>query len=151
MLSPIWTIGHSNRPPASFLGLLAEYRVEALADVRRFPGSRRQPAYARDALRRSLRRRGIEYRWLPALGGRRRPRIDSRNTAWRNASFRGYADYMESPEFSEGMDDLLAQCAEHRTAIMCAEAPWWRCHRALIADALPRTRSHRRRAWFAAG
>ena len=135
-LWPVWTIGHSNRPLAAFLDLLAHYRIDALADVRRFPGSRRQPAYAQESLRKVLARREIAYAWLPALGGRRRPRADSPNTAWRNESFRGYADHMASGEFAEGMDELLVLAAEHRTAMMCAEALWWRCHRALIADTL---------------
>ncbi len=88
-LSTVWTIGHSNRPLEAFLDLLAQYEVEAVADVRRFPGSKRQPSYAQEALRAALERRGIEYAWLPALGGRRRPKADSPNTAWRNESFRG--------------------------------------------------------------
>ena len=135
-LSTVWTIGHSNRPLEAFLDLLAQYQVEAVADVRRFPGSKRQPSYAQEALRAALERRGIEYAWLPALGGRRRPKADSPNTAWRNESFRGYADHMASAEFSGGMDELLVLAAERRTAMMCAEALWWRCHRALIADTL---------------
>src|SRR5688572_31963684 len=92
----VWTIGHSNRPLEAFLALLARYRIEALADVRRFPGSRRQPSYAQGSLHNVLARDGIAYEWLPALGGRRRPRADSPNTAWRNESFRGYADHMAS-------------------------------------------------------
>jgi uncharacterized protein (DUF488 family) len=135
-ISTVWTIGHSTRPLDAFLGLLARYRLEAVADVRRFPGSRRQPQYSEAALRDSLAGRGIAYRWLPALGGRRRPRPGSRNTAWRSASFRGYADHIESTEFSGGLSELLELCGELRTALMCAEAVWWRCHRALIADVL---------------
>ena len=136
MLSKIWTIGHSSRPLDAFLELLAQHRVQAVADVRRFPGSRRQPQYGQDSLPASLEQRQIGYRWLPALGGRRRPRADSPNAAWRNTSFRGYADHMASAEFAQGMDELLVLAAEQRIAIMCAEAPWWRCHRALIADEL---------------
>lgn len=136
MLSTIWTIGHSSRPLDVFLALLEQHRVEALADVRRFPGSRRQPQYMQDALAASLARKKIRYRWLQALGGRRRARADSPNDAWRNASFRAYADHMASEVFARGMDELLVLAAERRTAIMCAEAPWWRCHRALIADQL---------------
>jgi uncharacterized protein (DUF488 family) len=135
-LTSVWTIGHSTRPLDVFLGLLAHYRLEAVADVRRFPGSRRQPQYAQAALRDSLAARGIAYRWLPALGGRRRPRPDSPNSAWRNASFRGYADHIESAEFSGGLDELLELSGQLRTTLMCAEAVWWRCHRALIADVL---------------
>lgn len=132
----VWTIGHSTRPLDEFLGLLAHYQVQAVADVRRFPGSRRQPQYAQAALRDSLAGHGVEYRWLPALGGRRRPRPDSPNTAWRNASFRGYADHIGSAEFSGGLDELLELSGKLSTALMCAEAVWWRCHRALIADVL---------------
>jgi uncharacterized protein (DUF488 family) len=136
MVSTIWTIGHSTRPLDAFLDLLARCRLQAIADVRRFPGSRRQPQYAQAAIRDSLAGHGIAYRWLPALGGRRRPRPDSPNTAWRNAAFRGYADHIGSTEFSAGLDELLELSAQMRTALMCAEAVWWRCHRALIADVL---------------
>jgi uncharacterized protein (DUF488 family) len=132
----VWTLGHSTRPVDGFLDLLAGYRLEALADVRRFPGSRRQPQFAQAALRESLAGRGIAYRWLPALGVRRRPRPDSPNSAWRNASFRGYADHIGTAEFSGGLDELLALAEQQRTVLMCAEAVWWRCHRALIADVL---------------
>ncbi|KRE88990.1 hypothetical protein ASG87_05395 [Frateuria sp. Soil773] len=132
----IWTIGHSTRTLAEFLDLLRAYRIEAIADVRRFPGSRRHPQFASDALAAALQAQGIAYRWLPQLGGRRKARPDSPNTAWRNASFRGYADYMDSAEFAGGLDDLLALATRLRTALMCAEAVWWRCHRSMIADAL---------------
>lgn len=132
----IWTVGHSTRSLEEFLALLAGYRIEAVADVRRFPGSRRNPQYSPGTLRAALAAAGMEYRWLPALGGRRRPRPDSPNTAWRNASFRGYADHIASAEFSTGLDELLALAARLRTVLMCAEAVWWRCHRSLIADVL---------------
>ena len=132
----IWTIGHSTRPLDAFLALLARYQVDAIADVRRFPASRRHPHYAGPSLRSSLAAGGVDYRWLPLLGGRRRAAPDSRNTAWRNASFRGYADYVETTEFAEGLNELLELSARARTAVMCAEAVWWRCHRALIADVL---------------
>jgi uncharacterized protein (DUF488 family) len=135
-LSTVWTIGHSNRPLEAFLALLARHAIEAVADVRRFPGSKRLPVYAREHLSATLRRHRIEYAWLAHLGGRRRPRADSPNTAWRNESFRGYADHMATDEFAGGMDELLALAAERRTVLMCAEALWWRCHRALISDAL---------------
>jgi uncharacterized protein (DUF488 family) len=132
----VWTIGHSTRPLDAFIGLLGRYGLEAVADVRRFPGSRRHPHYAQTALRASLAPHGIRYSWLPALGGRRRPLPDSPNTGWRNASFRGYADHMASAEFCRGLDELLELTGRMRTTLMCAEAMWWRCHRALIADAL---------------
>lgn len=132
----IWTIGHSTRTLEEFLALLAAYAIEAIADVRRFPGSRRQPQFARDALAVSLPAHGIGYQWFPQLGGRRRVQPDSPNTAWRNAAFRGYADHLASVEFAEGLAELLAFAARQRTALMCAEAVWWRCHRSIIADVL---------------
>jgi uncharacterized protein (DUF488 family) len=132
----IWTIGHSTRPLEEFLALLAEYGIEAVADVRRFPGSRRYPHFARDALAQTLPARGIAYQWLPKLGGRRRAHPDSPNTGWRNESFRGYADHLASAEFAEGLAELLTLAARLRTTLMCAETLWWRCHRALIADVL---------------
>jgi uncharacterized protein (DUF488 family) len=134
--STVWTIGHSTHPWETFLGLLRHYRIDAVADVRRFPGSRRQPQYAQEALRTSLAENGIAYHWIEALGGRRRPLADSPNYAWRNASFRGYADYISTPEFSEGLQRLLDVAGSPSTAMMCAEAVWWRCHRALVADVL---------------
>lgn len=132
----IWTIGHSTRPLDEFLGLLDEYRIGMIADVRRFPGSRKYPQYGTDALAATLAERAIGYRWLEVLGGRRRAAADSPNTAWRNASFRGYADYMSTDEFARGLAELLAIASRSRTALMCAEAVWWRCHRSMIADAL---------------
>ena len=130
----VWTIGHSTHPLKRFLALLEHYQIEAVADVRRFPGSRRQPQFAQAPLGGALAADGIAYRWIAALGGRRRPRPDSPNTAWRNLQFRGYADYMASKEFEEGVDELLQVAGRLRTTMMCAEAVWWRCHRALIAD-----------------
>lgn len=132
----IWTIGHSSRTLDEFLGLLSVNEIQALADVRRFPGSRKHPQFNQDALRASLQEIGIEYAPLPELGGRRRPQPDSHNTVWRNESFRGYADYMETDAFRAGIEHLLALARRKRTAIMCSEAVWWRCHRALIADYL---------------
>jgi uncharacterized protein (DUF488 family) len=132
----VWTIGHSTRPLETFLALLEHYQIEAVADVRRFPGSRRQPEYAQAPLGSALAEDAIAYHWIGALGGRRRPRPDSPNSAWRNIQFRGYADYIASKEFEEGLDELLAVAGGVPTAMMCAEAVWWRCHRALIADVL---------------
>jgi uncharacterized protein (DUF488 family) len=132
----IWTIGHSTHALADFLGLLAAHRIQTLADVRRFPASRKFPHFNQPALSRSLERAGIHYAHFPELGGRRQPRADSPNTAWRNRSFRGYADYMETAAFQVGMATLMKLAARKRTAIMCAEAVWWRCHRALLADFL---------------
>jgi len=132
----IWTIGHSTHPIGDFLALLATHRVETIADVRRFPGSRKYPHFGQEALAATLAAHGVGYAWLPALGGRRRAAPDSPNTAWRSAAFRGYADYMASAAFSQGMAQLLDLANGSRTALMCAEAVWWRCHRSLIADAL---------------
>ena len=132
----VWTIGHSTRTADKFEQVLAAHGIRAVADVRRFPGSRRYPHFGRDALAVSLPRCGVEYAWMPALGGRRRPRPDSRNLAWRNLAFRGYADYMETAEFAAALDELLALARRLPTAVMCAELLWWRCHRRLVADAL---------------
>ena len=132
----IWTIGHSTRTLQEFLGLLAEYRIEAIADVRRFPGSRRYPHFASDALATTLPAHGVAYQWLPTLGGRRKVQPGSPNTAWRNASFQGYADYTATAGFAKGLAELLKLAASKRTALMCAEAVWWRCHRSIIADVL---------------
>jgi uncharacterized protein (DUF488 family) len=132
----VWTIGHSSRSFDELLALLARFDIEAIADVRRHPGSRRQPWFARDELEKSLPAAGLAYRWIPALGGRRRPAKDSPNTAWRNESFRGYADHIGTAEFAEGLTELLELAARYRTAMMCAEVLWWRCHRALISDVL---------------
>ncbi len=132
----LWTVGHSTRTLDELLTLLASFGIEAIADVRRHPGSRKLPWFGREALEQSLRPRGFTYRWIPALGGRRRGRPDSPNTVWRNASFRGYADHLETPEFAHGLAELLELAARLRTTLMCAELLWWRCHRALIADVL---------------
>jgi len=132
----MWTIGHSTRTLGALLALLRAHGIERVVDVRRFPRSRRHPHVNADALARDLPAAGIAYRHLPGLGGFRRPRADSHNTGWRNASFRGYADYMETAEFAGHLETLLEEARAGRTAIMCAEAVPWRCHRSLIADAL---------------
>jgi uncharacterized protein (DUF488 family) len=133
----IWTIGHSTRNIDDFIWLLEENGIKLLADVRSWPGSKRYPQFNREALAESLNARGIRYEHFSQLGGRRKPNPDSRNTAWRNASFRGYADYMETEQFHKGAERLLALAREAGpAAIMCAEALWWRCHRALISDYL---------------
>lgn len=128
------TIGHSTRSAEEFAALLIESRIEVLADVRRFPGSRRYPHFNGENLRAFLSQHGITYEHFPELGGRRAPLKDSPNTAWRNAAFRGYADYMMTDEFAKAAARLLEITAEKRTAVMCAEALWWQCHRALVAD-----------------
>jgi uncharacterized protein (DUF488 family) len=132
----IWTVGHSTRSLDDFVGLLVAHDIEVVADVRRYPGSRRWPHFSRDPLAEGLAGRGLGYESFPELGGRRQPRPDSPNTAWRSAAFRGYADYMATEAFAEGLSRLTDLACGLRTAIMCAEAVWWRCHRALIADVL---------------
>ena len=133
----IWTIGHSTRSIDDFISLLKKNEITLLADVRSLPGSKRYPQFNKDGLEQSLNAHGIRYEHFPELGGRRKPNADSRNTAWRNASFRGYADYMETEEFHKGVERLLAVAGEAGpAAIMCAEAVWWRCHRSLISDYL---------------
>jgi len=133
----IWTIGHSTRTIDEFISLLQANQIRSLADVRTLPGSRRYPQFKMETLADSLSKVGIRYEHFPELGGRRKPRDDSRNLAWRNASFRGYADYMETEEFQKGVKRLLDFAADAGpTAIMCAEAVWWRCHRSLISDYL---------------
>jgi uncharacterized protein (DUF488 family) len=133
----IWTIGHSTRTVDEFISLLKENKIKLLADVRAWPGSKRYPQFNKDTLAESLTAHGISYEHFPELGGKRKSKPDSRNTAWRNASFRGYADYMETEQFQKGIERLLNIAEETGpTAIMCAEAVWWRCHRSLIADHL---------------
>ena len=136
MACEVWTIGHSTRTLDQFLQLLVGHRIEAVADVRRYPGSRRWPHFAGDALSEALETRDILYVGFPELGGRRTPVPDSPHTAWRSAAFRGYADYMMTDGFAEGLDRLVNLACGQRSAIMCAEAVWWRCHRGLIADVL---------------
>jgi uncharacterized protein (DUF488 family) len=133
----IWTIGHSTRTIDEFISLLKENEIQLLADVRAWPSSKRYPQFNKDALAESLNANGIRYEHFPELGGKRKAKPDSRNTAWRNASFRGYADYMETEQFQRGIERLFNVAAETGpTAIMCAEAVWWRCHRSLISDCL---------------
>jgi uncharacterized protein (DUF488 family) len=134
--SKIWTVGHSTRTLVEFLELLESNEIEALADVRRYPGSLRYPHFKEANLAASLADGGIEYAPFKQLGGRRRPKPDSSNTVWRSESFRGYADYMETSEFKVAMVYLLGLARRKRTAIMCSEAVWWRCHRALVSDYL---------------
>jgi uncharacterized protein (DUF488 family) len=131
----LFTIGHSTRTLEEFLGLLAREGATHLVDVRAFPTSARYPHFSRPNLERALIDAGLRYSHLPSLGGRRRGRRDSHNTQWRNASFRAYADYMETREFNEALEDLLILSKLEPTVIMCAEAVPWRCHRFLISDA----------------
>ncbi len=138
MGTPILTVGHSTREAADFVALLQAHGVTLLADIRTVPRSRHNPQFNRDALPATLAAAGIEYRHLPGLGGLRKPRppAESPNGAWRNDSFRGFADYMQTPEFAAALDELVALAQGARVAIMCAEAVPFRCHRSLVADAL---------------
>jgi len=135
-VADLFTLGHSTRPIDDFLALLEEHRIARLVDVRTVPRSRHNPQFNRDVLPAALERAGIAYTHMANLGGLRHTRRDSPNTAWKNASFRGYADYMLTPEFDRAIDDLIALADREPVAILCAEAVPWRCHRSLIADAL---------------
>lgn len=132
----ISTVGHSTHSIEDFIGILQAHGIRQLVDVRTMPRSRRVPQFNRENLPASLQASGISYRHLAGLGGLRHARRDSKNTGWRNASFRGYADYMETREFRENIEKLIELAAQGPTAIMCAEAVPWRCHRSLVADAL---------------
>ena len=136
MEQTVYTIGHSTRSSDELLDLLEAAGIEVLVDVRRLPGSRRLPQFDSAALGFALSQREIDYRWIPSLGGRRRSTSVSRNTGWRHAAFRAYADHMDTEEFAEGLFELLMLARGRRTAVMCAEVLWWRCHRRLIADVL---------------
>ena len=135
-LGSIWTVGHSTRSAEEFKDILLAHRIEALVDVRSFPGSRRYPHFNKPELSQQLESIGLHYLHLPSLGGRRKPSPDSKNTAWNNSSFRAYADHMETVEFQQGIEELLELAGIKRSAIMCAESLWWRCHRSLISDFL---------------
>lgn len=132
----VYTVGHSTRSIEEFLALLRAHGVRLLVDVRTVPRSRHNPQFNQDALRAALRRAQVGYRHMKGLGGLRHPRKDSPNGAWRNASFRGFADYMQTEEFGENVERLIELARQRQAAIMCAEAVPWRCHRSLIADAL---------------
>ena len=134
--SVIWTVGHSVLTQSDFLALLAAHGILGIADVRRFPASRRHPHFNGDAMRQWLPDAGVKYEHFVELGGRRRASPASRNTGLRNESFRGYADYMATPPFQQAVERLLAWAGDQPTAVMCAEAVYWRCHRHLLADAL---------------
>jgi uncharacterized protein (DUF488 family) len=135
-MSAIYTIGHSTRAIDEFIALLAAHQITRLGDVRSVPRSRRHPHFSIEALSASLPPAGVTYRHFPGLGGLRKPRRDSTNTAWRHAGFRGYADYMQTPAFERAIGEFLEFTVYGRGVMMCAEGVWWRCHRQLIADAL---------------
>jgi uncharacterized protein (DUF488 family) len=132
----IWTIGHSTRSGEEFLNLLFINSIELVIDIRSFPGSRRYPHFNKENLSLLLKENGIGYRHLAGLGGRRKPAPDSANIAWRHPSFRGYADHMQTQEFQDEIAILEELALKARTAYMCSEAPWWKCHRALVSDFL---------------
>ncbi|MFL9815185.1 DUF488 domain-containing protein [Stutzerimonas sp. VN223-3] len=135
-LPPIWTVGHSTRTSEAFIALLRHYGIEAVADVRRFPGSRRLPQFMSANLETALAKNGIAYEWIEELGGRRRAPPGPSKSAWRNTSFRGYAEHLKTDEFASGLQRLLLLAAEQPTAMMCAEVLWWRCHRSMVSDVL---------------
>lgn len=132
----IWTIGHSTRSAGEFDELLLAHNIKSLVDVRTYPVSRRFPYFNQQQLSERLALAGVSYHHLPSLGGMRKPLKNSKNTAWRNASFRGYADHMETEIFRQGIDELLQVATNAPTVFMCAESLWWKCHRSLIADHL---------------
>jgi uncharacterized protein (DUF488 family) len=135
-LVTIYTVGHGTLPAEDLAAVVAEAGIELVVDVRSFPASRRHPQFAREAMEQWLPDADIAYRWEPRLGGRRRPRPDSPHGALRVPAFRGYADHMETQDFQDAVDDLLAEAGTRRTTVMCAESVWWRCHRRLVADAV---------------
>ncbi len=135
-MKTIYTIGHSTHTLKEFLKILTEFGIETLVDVRRYPGSRKFPHFNKEALEKSMPENGIEYIHLVDLGGRRKPREDSKNTVWQHPSFRGYADYMETDDFKNAIKKLSSIARDKPTAYMCSEVLWWRCHRALISDLL---------------
>lgn len=130
----IYTIGHSTRSIADFMEILKFYHIECLVDIRRFPHSRKFTQYDQDDLRKTLEDSGIRYVHMEELGGRRKAKKDSDNNRWRNASFKGYADYMETPDFEKAVHELEMIAAKHITVYMCSEVLWWRCHRSLVSD-----------------
>jgi uncharacterized protein (DUF488 family) len=133
-LSRVWTVGHSNHSPERLVEILKAHGIERVLDVRRFPMSRKWPHFNAESLAASLPAAGIEYVGMPELGGRRKPRPDSPHTAWRADQFRGYADFMDTPEFAASLERAMAQARGRPTALMCAEALPWRCHRSLLSD-----------------
>ncbi len=130
----LWTIGHSTRNIEDFISLLKEHHIEIVADIRSLPGSNKYPQFNQETLSISIEKAGMEYQYWKGLGGLRKKHKDSKNTVWRNASFRNYADYMDTDTFKENADKLMEVARQKRTCICCAEAVWWRCHRSMVAD-----------------
>jgi uncharacterized protein (DUF488 family) len=135
-MSLVRTLGHGTLEAEAFAAIAAEAGITAIVDVRRYPGSRRHPHFSSEAMAAWLPEAGIAYRWLPSLGGRRRPDPASPNIGLRNEQFRAYADHMASPEFLDGVAEVLALAEQQQVAVMCSESVWWRCHRRLLADHL---------------
>lgn len=135
-MKTIFTIGHSNHTFEEFLAMLKAFDIEVLADIRRYPGSRKHPQFNKDSLQKTMPENGIEYLHLEDLGGRRKVQPNSHNTAWRLDSFKGYADYMETGEFKKAVEKLEKLALQKRVAYMCSEAVWWSCHRSLVSDYL---------------
>jgi uncharacterized protein (DUF488 family) len=136
ILKQVWTIGHSTRTLETLIAMLDSFQITQVADIRSFPGSARYPQFNKEALQQSLPEKGIQYVHIKALGGRRKTQTGSHNTRWRSAAFRGYADYMETDEFKMGIETLESLAIKQRTAYMCSEAVWWRCHRSMVSDYL---------------
>ncbi|MEP6926029.1 MAG: DUF488 domain-containing protein [Ginsengibacter sp.] len=136
MQKVIYTIGHFTKTLDEFITLLQTFSIQMLVDVRSYPGSRRYPYFNKENILKVLPARDIFYLHIPYLGGKRKTSCQSKNTAWKNEAFRGYADYMETDEFKKGIDELTQTGTNYRTAFMCSEAVWWRCHRSMIADYL---------------
>ncbi len=136
----IWTIGHSTRSLQEFVAMLQSFNIELVADIRSYPGSRKFPQFNKEALEISLPENNIQYALIKKLGGRRKVNPDSKNTSWRHAAFRGYADYMETDSFKEGIAELKKMALKQRVAYMCSEAVWWRCHRSMVSDYLKANR-----------
>ena len=132
----IWTIGHSTRSFEEFVDMLHSFSIELIADIRSYPGSRKFPQFNKEALEISLPQNNIQYVHLKNLGGRRKVNPKSKNTGWRHVAFRGYADYMETGAFKDGIMELISRALKQRTAYMCSEAVWWRCHRSMVSDYL---------------
>jgi uncharacterized protein (DUF488 family) len=132
----IYTIGHSNRSFEQFIAMLQSFNISMIADIRSLPGSRKYPHFDKESLEVSMPANGIEYMHLLSLGGRRRANKNTRNTAWRHLAFRGYADYMETPAFVDGIKELTIAAKQFATVYICSEAVWWRCHRAMVSDYL---------------
>jgi len=132
----VWTIGHSTRTLEKLIEMLRSFKIEMVVDIRSYPGSRRYPQFNKEALEVSLPENNIQYVHIKKLGGRRKVNPESKNTVWRHEAFRGYADYMETEEFKEGIRELEKISLQQRTAFMCSEAVWWRCHRSMVSDYL---------------